>query len=131
MTHRSTGGKPERPSNHRWQDTDLHRPRHSGLLDEVVDREHGQIHRDYDEADDAAYYHYHQRLYNRGQSLYCCVNLRLVELRYLVQHPIYVSRLLPDGDHARHHRWEDGFLLERLVEGDALADGILALQEGL
>src|SRR5215211_4963930 len=131
MTHRSPNGVPERPSNDRWRDDGPHRPRHCSLLDELEDLEHGQIHRDHDGTDYAAYHHYHQRLYDRGQSLYRGVHLRLVELRYLGQHPVYVSRLLPDGDHARHHRREDGLLFERFVERDALADGVPALQESL
>src|SRR5215216_2700227 len=101
------------------------------LLDEVEDLEHGQVHGDHDGTDYAAHDHYHQRLYDRGQSLYRGVHLRLVELRYLGQHPVYVTSLLPHGDHARHHRREDGLLFKRLVEGDALADGVPALQEGL
>ena len=72
-----------------------------------------------------------KRLYDRGQGLYRGVDLGLVELGYLGQHPVYVTRLLPDGDHARHHRREDGLCLQRLVDRDALADGVPALQEGL
>src|SRR5215204_2360402 len=100
------------------------------LLDEVEDLEHGPVHGDHDGTDYAAHDHYHQRLYDRGQSLYRGVHLRLVEFRYLGQHPVYVSRLFPDGDHARHHGREDWLGLKRLVEGDALADGVPALQEG-
>src|SRR5215208_5140693 len=131
MTHRSQGGEPGRSSKDRWRDASLYRPRHRGLLDKLVDLEQGQIHRDHDGTDYATDHHYHQRLYDRGQGLYRSVHLGLVELRNLGPHPVYVARLLADGDHARHHRREDGFLYERLVEGDALADGVPALQEGL
>src|SRR5215216_4935329 len=131
MTHRSWGGNLERLSQDRWRDAGLHHPRHRPLLDEVEDLEHGQIHRDHDGTNYAAYHHYHNRLYDRGQSLYRSVYLGLVELGYLGQHPVYVSRLLPDGDHTRHHRREDGLLLERLIDRDAFADSVPALQEGL
>src|SRR5215212_8701005 len=130
MTHRSQGGEPGRSSKDRWRDAGLYRPRHRGLLDKLVDLEQGQIHRDHDGTDYATDHHYHNRLYDRGQSLYRGVHLGLVELRYLGQHTVNVSRLLPYGDHARHHRREDGLGLQRLVEGDALADGVPTLQEG-
>src|SRR5215217_7237242 len=131
MTQRSPGGKPECPGKDRQRDAGPHRLWHRGLLDEFEDLEHGQIHRDNDSADYATHHDYHDRLYDRGQSLYRGVHLRLVELRYLGQHPVYIARLLPDGDHARHHRREDGLLFERLVDRDALADSVSALQEGL
>src|SRR5919112_1957461 len=105
--------------------------RHRALLYELIDHEHGQIHRDYDGTYYAAHHHYQQRLYDRGQGLYRSVHLRLVELSYLGHHPVYVARLFSNCDHARHHRREDGLGLQRFVERDALADGILTLQEGI
>src|SRR5215208_3221370 len=123
MTHRSPDGVAKRPSNHRWRDAGPHRPRHCPLLDDLEDLEHGQIHRDYDGTDYATHHDYHDRLYDRGQGLYCGIDLRLVELRYLGQHPIYVARLLPDGDHARYHRRENGLCLQRLVDRNAFPDG--------
>src|SRR5215204_6546870 len=127
MTHRSLRVEPERPSEDRWPDAGLQRPRQRGLLDQVVDHEHGQIHRDHNETDYATYDHYHKRLYDRGQSLYRGVHLGLVELCDLDQHAVNVPRLLPDGDHPCHHRRKDGLLFERPVEGDALADGVSTL----
>ena len=50
------------------------------LLDRVVDLEHRQVHRDHDEADDAAHDDDHHRLEDRGQRLDGGLDLVLVEV---------------------------------------------------
>src|ERR671916_2030239 len=93
-----------------------------GLLDELEDLEHRQVHGDDDATDDAADDDDHERLYDRGERLDRGVDLRLVEVRYLAEHTVYVPGLLADGNHAGDHQREDRLALQGLVDRDALPD---------
>src|SRR5918999_1228727 len=101
-----------------------------GLLDELEDLEHRQVHGDDDAADDAADDHDHQRFNDRGERLDGGVNLRLVEFRNLGEHTVYVPSLLADGYHAGDHRGKDRLALQRPVDRNALAYRIPTLQKG-
>src|SRR5918999_3149815 len=102
-----------------------------GLLDELEDLEHRQVHGDDDAADDAADDHDHQRFNDRGERLDGGVNLRLVEFRNLGEHTVYVPGLLADGYHAGDHRGKDRLVLQRPVDRDALADRVPTLQQSV
>ena len=74
------------------------------LADLVVEREDRQVHRDHDEADDAADEDDHHRLEQRGQRLDLGVDLGLVEVGDLGQHVLELAGLLADRDHVGDHR---------------------------
>src|SRR5215203_5626933 len=111
------------------QKRDLENGGSRSLLDQLEDLEHWEVHGDYDAADDAADDHDHERLDDGGQRLDGGVDLGFIEVGYLTEHAVDVPGLLADGDHARHHRGEDGLVFERLVDRDALPDRIPALEQ--
>jgi hypothetical protein len=71
----------------------------------TYDLEHRQVQGD----DDAADYD-HPRPYVRGERLNGGADLRLVEFRYLAEHPVYVPGLFADGCHAGDPRVKTGSL---------------------
>src|SRR5581483_1646489 len=77
----------------------------------VVELEDREVHRDHDEADDAADEDDHERLDQGGQRLDLGVHLGLVEVGDLGQHDLELARVLADRDHVRDHRREDLVLL--------------------
>src|SRR5947209_7350366 len=77
-----------------------------GLLDLVVDLEQRHVHRDHDEADDAADEDDHDRLEDRREGLDSRLDLVLVEVRDLRKHRVERAGLLANGHHLDDHAGE-------------------------
>ena len=101
------------------------------LLDQLEDPKHRQVHCNDDATNDGTDDYDHQWLYDRGKRLHRRIDLGLVEVGDLDEHPVYIARLFTDGDHARHHRREDRLVFKRLVDRQTLPNRLPALEQSL
>src|SRR5262245_20393263 len=96
-----------------------------GELSDLVDqREHRQVHRDDDAADDDAEAEDHDGLEQLDAPGDGDVHLVLVEFGDLVEHRVQGARLLADADHLDDHVREDLRVPQRLDDGLAVLDGL-------